>query len=90
MESSPAVRLLLKNKEAVALGDGLFAAKEAADRILEEIKAVCRSEGEISLGGLRDRLKTSRKFAQAWLEYADKEGVTARTGDIRILTRRHR
>ncbi len=90
MESSPAVRLLLKNGEAAAIGDKLFAAKDAADEVLEEIKTICRKEGEISLGGLRDRLKTSRKFAQAWLEYADKEGVTVRTGDIRVLTRRHR
>ncbi len=90
MESSPAIRLLLKNREAVAIGDKLFAAKDAADAVLEEIKTICRNEGGISLGGLRDRLKTSRKFAQAWLEYADKEGVTVRTGDIRVLTRRHR
>jgi hypothetical protein len=35
---------------------------------------VCREEGEISLAGFRDRLRTSRKYAQAWLEYADARG----------------
>jgi selenocysteine-specific elongation factor len=57
---------------------------------LERIKTVCRERDEISLGQLRDDLGTSRKYAQAWLEYSDAQGVTSRTGDVRVLTRRHR
>ncbi|HEV2094474.1 MAG TPA: selenocysteine-specific translation elongation factor [Rubrobacter sp.] len=87
---SPALRLLLKGGEAVELGGGLFASRRTADRVLEDIKTVCREEGEISLSGLRDRLGTSRRFAQAWLEFSDASGVTSRTGDVRVLTRRHR
>ncbi|MDP8950402.1 MAG: SelB C-terminal domain-containing protein, partial [Actinomycetota bacterium] len=90
VEPTPALRLLLKRAEAVSLGGNLFGAREAADSVLEEIKTVCREEGEISLGGLRDRLRTSRKYAQAWLEYSDAAGVTSRTGDVRVLTRRYR
>lgn len=90
MEPSPALRLLLKRAEAVELGGGLYAARETSEDVLEQIKAICRAEGEISLAGLRDRLGTSRKFAQAWLEYSDSQGVTSRTGDVRVLTRRYR
>jgi selenocysteine-specific elongation factor len=90
LEPTPALRLLLKRGEALGLGGNLFASSEAADSVLEEIKTVCRGEGEISLAGLRDRLGTSRKYAQAWLEYSDAAGVTSRTGDVRVLTRRHR
>ena len=89
-EASPALRLLLKRGEAVDLGGGLVASRRTADLILEDIKAVCRGEGEISLSGLRDRLDTSRKYAQAWLEFSDASGVTSRTGDVRVLTRRYR
>ncbi|MDQ3862175.1 MAG: selenocysteine-specific translation elongation factor [Actinomycetota bacterium] len=90
-EPTPAMRLLLKRKEAVELGGGsLFAASEAAESVLERIKTICRERGEISLAGLRDSLGTSRKYAQAWLEYSDAQGVTSRTGDVRVLTRRHR
>ena len=89
-ETSPALRLLLKRGEAVDLGGGLIASRRTADRILEGIKTVCREDGEISLSGLRDRLGTSRRFAQAWLEFSDASGVTSRTGDVRVLTRRHR
>jgi selenocysteine-specific elongation factor len=90
MEPTPALRLLLRRGEAVELGGKMFAAESVAGEVLEEIKTVCREEGEISLAGLRDRLATSRKYAQAWLEYSDTTGVTSRTGDVRVLTRRHR
>jgi selenocysteine-specific elongation factor len=58
--------------------------------VLEEVKAACREEGAVSLAGFRDQLGTTRKYAQAWLEYADASGVTSRTGDVRVLTRRYR
>jgi selenocysteine-specific elongation factor len=88
--STPALRLLVGRGEAADLGSGLYADRETVERVIEEIKAICRTEGEISLARLRDRLGTSRKFAQAWLEYSDAEGVTSRTGDVRVLTRRYR
>lgn len=87
---TPAARLLLSRGEAVKLGEKLLAAKESADAVIEEIKKTCRDEGEVTLAGFRDRLGTSRKYAQAWLEYSDASGVTSRTGDVRVLTRRYR
>jgi len=89
-EPTPATRLLAKRGDAVELGASLFAAREAAEAVLERIKSICRESGEISLAELRDSLGTSRKYAQAWLEYSDAAGVTSRTGDVRVLTRRHR
>jgi selenocysteine-specific elongation factor len=80
----------LKREEAVKLSGTMLADGEKAREILDEVKSVCLSEGEISLAGLRDRVGTSRKYAQAWLEYADYAGLTRRVGDIRVLTRRHR
>jgi len=89
-QTTPAARLLLKRGQIAWLADGLFASKEAEEKVFEEVKTVCREEGEISLAGFRDRLRTSRKYAQAWLEYADAAGVTRRVGDARVLTRRYR
>jgi selenocysteine-specific elongation factor len=87
---TPVMRLLVKRGDAVRLGNSLFATREAAESVLDRIKTICRERGEISLAGLRDSLGTSRKYAQAWLEYSDTCGVTSRTGDVRVLTRRHR
>ncbi|HET7478619.1 MAG TPA: selenocysteine-specific translation elongation factor [Rubrobacteraceae bacterium] len=90
LEPTPALRLLVKRGEVVDLGGKIYGSREAAEAVIEEIKAHCREDGDISLAGLRDRLKTSRKYAQAWLEYADTAGVTRRIGDVRVLTRRYR
>ena len=85
-----AARLLLKRGEAVRLGVGLLADAGAAAEIVTAVETACREEGEITLARFRDRLGTTRKFAQAWLEYADDVGVTRRLGDVRVLTRRYR
>lgn len=89
-EPGPPARLLVKRGQAVELGPNLIGAREVADDVVEEIKKVCRERGDISLAGFRDRMQTSRKYAQAWLEYSDAAGVTSRTGDVRVLTRRYR
>ena len=88
--SGAALRLLARRGAVVQVGGNMFASREASEAVLEQIKQVCRREGEISLAGFRDLLQTSRKYAQAWLEYSDTAGVTSRTGDVRVLTRRHR
>ncbi len=90
MVATSAMRLLLKRGQVVRLDGRLFAASDVAGAVLEEIKSACREEGEVSLSGFRDRMTTSRKYAQTWLEYADEAGVTRRVGDARVLTRRYR
>ena len=90
VEATPGIRLLLKRGEAVRLGEKLFASRDTVEAVLEEIKTVCRERGEVSLSDFRDLLGTSRRYAQAWLEYSDAAGVTSRTGDVRVLTRRYR
>ncbi len=90
MDPTPALRLLLKRGDAVKLAENLFASQDTAEDVLEKIKNYCRKEGDITLAGFRDLMGTSRKYAQAWLEYSDAAGVTRRTGDVRVLTRRYR
>jgi selenocysteine-specific elongation factor len=36
---------------------------------------------------VRDRFKTSRKYALALMEHLDEQGVTLRSGDERVLRR---
>lgn len=42
-------------------------------------------EGSLTLAQFRDHFNTSRKYAQAFLEYLDSIGITLRSGDIRKL-----
>ena len=42
-------------------------------------------EGTITLAQARDLLGTSRRYAQAFLEDLDRQRVTRRVGDARVL-----
>ncbi len=64
--------------------DVLFRTSDYA-MMVESIKAMIAAQGRISLAEVRDRFKTSRKYAQALLEYLDRSGVTMRDGDFRKL-----
>jgi selenocysteine-specific elongation factor len=44
-----------------------------------------KANGKITLGEARDLLHTSRKYAQALMEYLDGRKITRRVGDDRVL-----
>jgi selenocysteine-specific elongation factor len=50
-------------------------------RVSERIK----DSGEITVADVRDMFGTSRKYALALLDYLDKQRVTRRVGDARVL-----
>ena len=49
------------------------------------IALALRGDGSVTLGAVRDELRTSRKFAQALLEHFDAEKVTIRRGETHVL-----
>jgi selenocysteine-specific elongation factor len=53
------------------------------------IETASEHGGVITIASLRDRLGTSRKFAQALLEHLDAERVTIRRGDEHLVRRSH-
>ena len=44
-----------------------------------------RQNGQITLAEFRDALGTSRKFAMAILDHLDRQKITKKTGDFRVL-----
>ncbi len=73
---------------AVRVGRAMHAHPDALGELEREVVAHLEDHGTIALGELRDRLGTSRKFAQALLEHLDAARVTRREGDVRVLRRR--
>jgi selenocysteine-specific elongation factor len=73
---------------AVRVGRAMYAHPDALAAVRARVEAVVAAEGAITLARLRDELQTSRKFAQAHLEYLDAERVTKRLpDDSRVLRR---
>jgi selenocysteine-specific elongation factor len=51
----------------------------------DKITVAIKAKGKLTLGEARDMFQTSRKYAQALLEQLDREKVTKRVGDDRVL-----
>ncbi|HXF52194.1 MAG TPA: SelB C-terminal domain-containing protein, partial [Dehalococcoidia bacterium] len=76
---------LAERGEIVDVGDGVMFAAEAYRDMVERIVARIREQGSLTLAEARDMFQTSRKYAQALLEHLDRERVTRRVGDERVL-----
>lgn len=82
---SALVDALVARGELVAVGDDIVFLPETIESARTVLLASSGSQNGIELAEYRDLLGTSRKFAQALLEYFDRVGVTRRIGDRRIV-----
>jgi selenocysteine-specific elongation factor len=67
---------------------GLYYHPAGLERARAEVVSLCEREGSATIASLRDRLATSRKYAQAVLEHLDGARVTRRVGDEHVLRRK--
>ncbi|NWG33299.1 MAG: selenocysteine-specific translation elongation factor [Chloroflexi bacterium] len=79
------VSALIELGEFIAISPDVIFRKREYDFMLTEIRRAIEARGRISLAEVRDLFKTSRKYAQAFLEHLDAVGVTLREGDFRRL-----
>ncbi len=76
---------LVDQGRVVAVGEGVVFAAEVYQEMVERIVSHLREQRTITLAQVRDMFGTSRKYAQALLEYMDQRGITRRVGDERVL-----
>ncbi|HUW63863.1 MAG TPA: selenocysteine-specific translation elongation factor [Spirochaetia bacterium] len=78
------LQFLLREGTLVKVADDVYWHQEALASARARVSEHLRDKGEITVGGLRDLLGTSRRFALPLLEYFDRERVTRRVGDVRL------
>jgi len=66
------------------IADGLFYDVGALARIEAEVIGMLGASQSITIASFRDHFGTSRKYAQAVLEYFDQRRITRRVGDERV------
>ena len=78
-------KLLLRQKTLVKV-DTLFFHHEALDKLKADVKGL-KGQGpaKVDVAGFKDRYGISRKYAIPLLEWLDRERVTRRLGDGRIV-----
>lgn len=82
------LNLLVDRGQAVKTPAGVVFSAAAYDEMVDKILAHIRKNGKITLGEARDMFQTSRKYAQAILEYTDEKKLTKRVGDERVVGER--
>lgn len=83
---SDAFLALKEQGQLVAVSDEVVFRKDTYDAMVDQIRAALQRRSQISLAEVRDLFRTSRKYAQAFLEHLDSLGVTRRDGDTRTLS----
>ncbi|MGA7672561.1 MAG: selenocysteine-specific translation elongation factor [Nitrolancea sp.] len=75
---------LAETGEVVRVDDNIVFARDTFDDIQREVLQIIDQQGTITLSQFRDHFGSSRKYAQAVLEYLDDRRVTRRVGDERV------
>src|SRR5215212_2090863 len=70
--------------EVIKIADGVYFAPEAWGALVQGTLTFIDSSGAMTLSQFRDHFGTSRKYAQAALEYLDGLKYTRRVGDDRV------
>jgi selenocysteine-specific elongation factor len=83
--SQQALRFLVQTGEAVELGPEVVLPTESFSRATETVRQFLRQHGAATASELRQALGTSRRILIPLLERLDKDGVTRREGDKRVL-----
>ena len=68
----------------VRVAEGIVFARDAYDRMVGQTLALIDAHGSVTLAQFRDAVGTSRKYAQAMMEYLDARRITRRAGDARL------
>ncbi len=76
--------LLIERRRVVKLNESIVVSKQAFDEMTDKVLARLQLNGKITLAEVRDLFQTSRKYAQALLEYLDGQKITRRVGDERV------
>lgn len=69
----------------VTLDEGVILHKTSIDKAKALVTAFLREKGEITLAEIRDLLNTSRRYALPITNYFDKQKITRRVEDKRVL-----
>ena len=85
--SAATLAALAERGEVIDVGEGIVYRPETLDQIKALVLAHIEGHGKITLAAYRDLVGTSRKYAQATLEYLDGIRVTRRVGDDRVRGR---
>ena len=79
------LQTLIDSREVVKVSDDLFFSRAAIDQLIEKIRDQANVDRSIDVTKFKQIAGVSRKYAIPLLEYLDREKITVRTGDTRVI-----
>jgi selenocysteine-specific elongation factor len=79
------LNLLIEQSKVVKVSSDVVFAISAYNEMVEKVTSYLKTHGKVTLAEVRDLFHTSRKYAQALMEYLDGKKITRRVGDERVL-----
>ena len=79
------LRVLEKQKKAVAVSGDRFFSPAAVAELLKALKEGVPAGSQVAASQLRDMLGVTRKYLIPFLEYCDRQRISVRTGDLRTF-----
>lgn len=76
---------LIREEEIIKINEEIYIKSNLYNKALEKLKSYISKNGSISAGEFRDLLDTNRRIAIGLLEYFDKNKITKRLEDKRVL-----
>ncbi len=85
LAAQQALKFLIETGEAIEIGDGIVLLAESVFKMAETVRATLRQRGRATASELRQAVGASRRIIIPFLEKLDRDGVTRREGDVRVL-----
>ena len=79
------LRLMVREGVLVKISDDLLIHREAMDGLIDRLRALKNTDARLGVGEFKDLAGVSRKYAIPILEYLDRQRVTRRVGDSRVI-----
>lgn len=79
------IQLMVKENAVVKISDDMFVDRATLDRLITDVKALKSKNPKLGVGEFKDLTGVTRKFAIPLLEYLDRQRVTRRIGDERMI-----
>jgi selenocysteine-specific elongation factor len=79
------IQLMVKENALVKISDDMFVARPALEKLIADVKALKSRTPKLGVGEFKDLTGVTRKYAIPLLEYLDRQRVTRRVGDERMI-----
>ena len=79
------IQLMVKENALVKISEDMLIHRAAVDKLIADVKALKSKNPKMGVGEFKDLTGVSRKFAIPLLEYLDRQRITRRVGDERMI-----